>query len=114
MFNNISSKIKGLAYVITAINIISSIFIGALLIVNVSVTWGIVAMVLGTLVSWTCSFVLYGFGQMIEDTTATRMYSRKIAMKVMDKPQEKICHCCGNYIVGDLCPFCNTIAIDKD
>ena len=77
MFNNIGNKIKGFATFLTIIGIIASIIVGIILIISGASLYygggtlilaGILAMVVGSLISWISSFVLYGFGQLIDST----------------------------------------------
>lgn len=75
MYNNIGGKIKGLAQFLAWLGIILSVlgglvfmgitmlsgeFIGAIL--------GIIIAVVGSLVSWLNGFLLYGFGQLIDNS----------------------------------------------
>lgn len=75
MYNNIGGKIKVLAKVIAYIGIGISIIYG--LILMVSISWlrsgmgsipGLLVILLGSLGSWIGSFILYGFGELIENT----------------------------------------------
>ena len=71
MFDNIGSKIKTLAKVVCWIGIIGSIIAGMAMIAtmgSVGVLSGLLTIVLGTLLSWVGSFVLYGFGEMVENS----------------------------------------------
>lgn len=70
MFENIGNKIKALAQIITWMGIISSIVSGILLIVNNNdmIFLGIVIIVVGSLGAWISSFLLYGFGQLVENS----------------------------------------------
>lgn len=68
MFKNIGGKIKTLASVITCAFIILSIVSGVLIMVNDLVLVGILVMLVGFLLSWVSSFILYGYGQMIENS----------------------------------------------
>lgn len=72
MFNNIGSKIKTLAKVLTWIGIIGSIAAGAAMVDVVDEDIVVIVMlgtiIGGSLVSWVGSFLLYGFGQLIENT----------------------------------------------
>lgn len=90
MFTNIGGKIMGLARFIAWLGIILSIIYGVLTIVATSqissfsggsfnmggygVLGGILTMIIGSVISWLCSLVLYGFGQLVQDmnTTANR------------------------------------------
>ncbi len=67
MFGNIGGKIKALAQVITWIGIIVSILIG-IITMSTSGPVGILIAVAGSLISWISSFILYGFGQLIENS----------------------------------------------
>ena len=67
MFSNIGGKIKALAKVICWLGIIASIFVG-LLFLDKNPLGGLLWMVLGSLSSWIGSFVLYGFGQLVENS----------------------------------------------
>lgn len=67
MFSNIGGKIKTLARVITWTGIILSVIIGFVL-MSMSGFTGFLTALLGSLGSWISSFILYGFGQLIEST----------------------------------------------
>ena len=71
MFDNIGSKIKTLAKVVCWIGIIGSIIAGIAMIATlgeVGVLSGPLTIVLGALLSQVGSFVLYGFGEMVENS----------------------------------------------
>lgn len=65
MFENIGGKIKGLAKIICWIGIIISVLFGIRLMGQAGVV-GIFYMAIGALLSWVGSFVLYGFGDLVE------------------------------------------------
>ena len=65
MFENIDGKIKSLSIVSSIIGIVGSIF-GGIIICFTDMGIGIALMVLGPILSWVSSFVLYGFGVLIE------------------------------------------------
>jgi len=77
MFNNIGNKIKGLARALTLLGIIVGTICGVSMIIF-SVNYGmggpegmiagIAIIVIVSLVSWMSSFVLYGFGELIENS----------------------------------------------
>lgn len=67
MFANIGGKIKTFASVCTWMGIIGSVLAG-LGIMDNSVLLGVLAIALGSFVSWVGSFMVYGFGQLIENT----------------------------------------------
>ena len=70
MFENISDKIKTLAKITTIVGIAFSIIFGFyLLILLEQILLGLAIAVLGSLASWVGSFTLYGFGELIENTS---------------------------------------------
>ena len=70
MFNNIGGKMKALAKMICTIGIIASVIGGIALIGSgVHAIFGILAMILGAFFAWIGTWVLYGFGELIEQTT---------------------------------------------
>ena len=71
LFSNIGSKIKNLASVIAWIGIILSVILG-IVTFETSAGLGFLIMIFGGLVSWIGSFILYGFGQLIENTDEIR------------------------------------------
>ena len=92
MFDNIGGKIKVLAIVGCWIGIISSIISGIAMMVEDEdlVFLGFLVMAIGSLVSWTSSFVLYGFGELIENSEATNSNTyeiRRLLMRIA--PEEK-------------------------
>lgn len=70
MFNRIGSKIKGLALIITWLGIIISCVSGFVLINghDEQILIGSIVMIGGSLAACVSSFLLYGFGELIEKT----------------------------------------------
>ena len=70
MFDNIGGKIKVLAQVVCWIGIICSALFGIIIVANGKnfVFLGFMIMFVGSLLSWCSSFVLYGFGELIENS----------------------------------------------
>lgn len=71
MYENIGDKIKGVAVITAILGIIASIIYGGSIIAatnrygsGVGLGWMII--IIGSLLSWVSSFVLYGFGELIE------------------------------------------------
>ncbi len=88
MFDNIGGKIKGLAKFVTWVGILASVIVGIGMISistpyghRPSVPAGILTMVAGSLGAWVSSLVLYGFGELIEQTTKIN--------QALTKPEEK-------------------------
>ena len=69
MFDNISEKIKNLATVLTVLGFIASFIACIALISMEQVGAGLLTGGLGCLFSWISSFILYGFGELIEKAT---------------------------------------------
>lgn len=77
MFNNVGKQIKTLAEVICFLCICASILIGILFFErNFFVT--IISIAIGGIVGFCCSIGLYGFGELISQTTATREMNEEI------------------------------------
>ena len=70
MFENIGKKIMTLAEVVTWLGIVGSIIYGFVVMAQDEdlVIVGILTMILGSVGSWIGSFLLYGFGQLIENS----------------------------------------------
>ena len=70
MFDNIGSKIKTLARIVCWLGIIISVISGLAIMVSNEETIfvGTLIILLGSIGSWIGSFVLYGFGQLIENS----------------------------------------------
>lgn len=77
MYSNIGGKIKALAMVVCGIGAFISVVYGIYLIVNYStgaeidyrvLLVGLIIIIIGVLLSWTGSFVLYGFGQLVQNS----------------------------------------------
>ena len=84
MFDNIGGKIKTLASVICVVGMIGFIILG-LLMTNESGLLGVLIIVLGVIGSWTGSFCLYGFGELIEDTHRNRQIG-ELLLKAYNGP----------------------------
>ena len=70
MYENIGSKIKGLAKAIFYIQAILSVFfgIGAMAEGDDMMLTGVLLMILGPIVAWVSSWLIYGFGELIDKT----------------------------------------------
>lgn len=69
LFTNISSKIKAVAQLLCWFGIFASILLGIVVISKTELLFiGILLMLLGPLLSWIGTFLLYGFGQLIENS----------------------------------------------
>ena len=72
MFDDIGGKIQGLAKVICWIGIIICIIIGIVLISDDEAGIGFAVIIVGSLLSWVSSFTLYGFGELVENSSVIR------------------------------------------
>lgn len=74
MYDNIGGKIKGLAMVTFMLEMIAAIIIGLIIIIQGidyeenMIPIGFLIMVVGPLVAWISSWLLYGFGELIAKT----------------------------------------------
>ena len=85
MYNNIGQKIKQFATVLFTIGTICSILSGSYIVIvsnlEASAT-GILIVIMGSFLSWVSTFLLYGFGELIERTTEiannTKIYNNHL------------------------------------
>lgn len=73
MFENIGRKIKGLTKIICWVGIIASI-VAAIAMMSmgedVLLVIGIIMLVVGPIMSWVSSFIMYGFGELVDRATS--------------------------------------------
>ncbi len=71
MYSNVSGKIKVLAKVMAWIGIIVCVIFGFVMLVSMEdmALFGFLIMTVGSLLSWLSSLVLYGFGELIENSS---------------------------------------------
>ena len=69
MFENIGEKIKSVAEIACWIGIIAFGIVGLNVMFSESFFAGLITIAIGFLVSWISAFTLYGFGQLIDDTS---------------------------------------------
>ena len=80
MFNydNIGGKIKGWAVWIFIVEAITAIIVGIALIVNDNALVGFLTIIFGPIAAWVSSWLLYGFGQLVENSDIIAAeYNRK-------------------------------------
>lgn len=99
MFNyeNIGDKIKGLAHLIFVVEAIAAVITGIALIFSDEdmILYGLLVIVIGPIMAWVSSWLLYGFGQLIENSDIIAAgYNRKsekqekVAEKTIERKQE--------------------------
>ena len=87
MYDNISEKIKSLAGATFALGAFMSIILGVWLISiehTITVPLGIIIIVVGPVASWASSWMIYGFGELIENTS-----DLKSSVQPQKKPTNK-------------------------
>ena len=93
MFGNIGKKIKTLAAVITWIGIAICVFIGIGLFGLHNNTAGVAVILVGSLLSWLLSFILYGFGEIVD----TALWLRTNGLNYdLANQEEDVCELCGS------------------
>lgn len=90
MFDNIGKKIKALAQVVCWIGIIGGVILGLILLIaaggrDSALTVAIIILIASPLVSWISSFVLYGYGELIDKTADIAEYTRKFSISTGNK-----------------------------
>ena len=82
MFNNISEKIKTIAYIEVILGILASLTYGIILILDEDMFLiGLLVMVVGFLASWASAIFIYGFGQLIENTDSLHPIYHKLSVE---------------------------------
>lgn len=120
MFQNIGGKIKLVVKFFCWIGIITSIILGIVIMNGRSEFAGImgaVVAIVGSLLSWLGSILIYGFGQLVENSdilvarNTNRSTSANTATGTTPTPTRlntgyKKCSGCGNLMLGNTCPNC--------
>lgn len=97
MFTHIGGKIKILAQVLCYIGIAASVFAGIAVITMsrmaaaagtdtvATIAAGVIVMIAGSLLSWVGSFLLYGFGELVQNssTIAELMTNADVKRKIL-------------------------------
>lgn len=116
MFDNIGRKIKKLAEINTIIGIGAS-FLGGILMLFMTTQFlrSFLVFLLGSIASWIGSFVLYGFGQLIENTDILVAESKKqcqnevtsVSSSDPSAPAVRFCKHCGSKMPAGYCTNCH-------
>ena len=72
MYDNIGGKIKGLAKAMFIVEALGAIITGIVLLCNEIILAGLLILFCGPIVAWVGSWILYAFGQFVEDIHAIR------------------------------------------
>ena len=99
MYKNIGKKIKAFAVIVTVILMLASVVGGLILIVQgidivdyheetglSLILFGIASIIVGCLVAWISSFVLYGYGQLVDNTDKMVKLLENGAMPIAPAP----------------------------
>ena len=96
MFNyeNIGNKIKGLAQMAFVVEAIAAVITGIALMATDEdlILYGLLVLIVGPIIAWVSSWLLYGFGQLIENSDIiAEEYNRKNEKheKVVEKNNER-------------------------
>ena len=132
MFNNIGRKIKGLATVIAVLGICGSFICGMTIMEKAEIDesfaiYGLAVIIVGLIFSWISCFVLYGLGELIENSAKANRELTEIkrAILILSNNQknsrdsrtedvnvtgnfEKVSYCdkCGEKITAYPCEHC--------
>ncbi len=86
MFDNIGKKIKALAAVMAGVGIAVSVISGMVLMANDEEITGIIVLIIGSLLSWTSCFCLFGFGDLVDNSAKTAANSELIVRLLGGRP----------------------------
>ena len=85
MYDNIGSKIKGLSVTVAVVTAIACIITGIVLMCSGDALFisGLLIAVIGSFSAWISSWLLYGFGELIEQTCNNTYYATQV-LKIRD------------------------------
>lgn len=114
LYENIGVKIKSWAKWIFIVEAVSAIIGGFIMVGNDDAEMGLIMVIAGPVVAWVSSWLLYAFGQLVDDTNALRCQmapAKKDEPKPVaankDVPQEVVINSDVEYKAGN-CEFCGT------
>ena len=76
-FRNIGLKIKILALIILFLGIFTSFTCGIIIIIENTISQGVFIIIIGFVASWLSTFLMYGFGELIDKTTEIANNTKK-------------------------------------
>lgn len=88
MYDNVGNKLKTISVLFMVLGVLLSIVTGIILIVisNSFMLYGVIIIIIGPILSWIGSLVLYGFGQLVENSDILVSQNNK---ETEEDPQEK-------------------------
>ena len=88
-YEDIGGKIKKWAMTMCVIEAIAAIIGGIIILFSGAVLVGILTMIVGPFVAWVSTWLLYGFGELIEKTLDNEINTRQILEIMQQKDSEK-------------------------
>ena len=85
LYDNIGTKIKNWAIWVFVIEAITAIIGGIVLLIEEAFLAGIASIILGPLAAWVSSWLLYGFGELIDSTCALDYKLSIIVQPILDE-----------------------------
>ena len=119
MFKDLGRKIQLCAYIITLLGIIASIVYGIYIWIlgvrvgkGLIILFGILIIIIGSLVSWLGSFLLYGFGIIVQ-SHEDKLEDSQVVEKNLEQPTQEnfwVCYYCGAKLneKSCFCPNCGS------
>lgn len=88
MYHNIGKKIKGMAWVALLIVAVPSLVAGIVLMINGGffIPIGLLVMFVGPVIAWISSWLLYGFGELIDKTCDIERNTRNNSAQSQSHP----------------------------
>ncbi len=96
MFKHIGNKLKYFAIAFVCVGILISFVSGIVMCTRKLILYGILVMVLGSIFSWLGSLVLYGFGELINNSKLIRNKLYDLDPKTDEMPDDDI-----NIVIDD-------------
>ena len=84
LYEDIGTKIKGWAKVIFVVEALGAIISGIVLMCDEAFLAGLLTALLGPVVAWVSSWILYGFGELVEKTVSNAENTGKL-LRLMEK-----------------------------
>jgi len=86
MYNNIGDKIKVLAVIEVVVMSIISITVGAKFLLTEAIVSGVITIIIGPIVSWISSWVIYGIGEAAENSAYIKEWILENALRGGKRP----------------------------
>ena len=90
LYENIGSKIKGLAKGIFLIESIGSVISGLVFLFEEEALLALLLIFIGPLVAWISSWILYAFGQLVENSDSIAIHTARIPKPGSEHPSQAV------------------------